>query len=174
MDKLEAVNMMRHGLGVPSANALDTGSNSLSGEAESFLDAKVKSILGERRWHNNTQYEVELPVPDVRIEVGDITGTFQFEELVTEGGSGATGTFRYIDTSAGTNYLYLVTVSGTFVGDANVVGGTSGAAALGASVTSIDAAKHAVNADWIRVAPSARQTHQFSRVGNFLYDPIPD
>jgi hypothetical protein len=173
MTKLEAVQLICAGLGVPAPSALSTGSGGIAGEAERFLDQKVKTIMGERWWHNNSEYEVELPVPDVRIEVGDITGSFTFEETITEGGSNATGTFRYLDTSTGTNFLYLVTTSGTFTGDANLVG-ENGGATVGATATAITAAKHAVPATWLRVIPAPRQTRPFARVGNFLFDPVPD
>lgn len=70
--KLEAVNEMLEAIGEPHVKALDTGGNSVVGEAELVLDREHSRIL-ERGWHANTDLERtyspnalgEIPLPDV-------------------------------------------------------------------------------------------------------------
>lgn len=175
MEKLAAVNLIRRGLGVPAASALDTGTLSMSGEAETFLDEKVVSIMGERPWHNISVYELELELPDSRFTVTGGSGTFTFGETVTQQTSGATGIFKYLITEGATTYMYLVSVSGTFTtGSLTLTGGTSGATKTGASYTAVTEARHAVSSDWTRVVPAPRQSVFFTREADYLYNPDPD
>lgn len=174
MEKLAAVNLIRNAIGVPSASALDTGSNNLAGEAETYLDNKLASVLMERWWFNASEYDVELELPDSRFEVTGGAGTFTFDEIVTQTTSGATGKFKYLLTVGATTYMYLVAVSGTFtVGSLTLTGGTSGATKTGASYTAITEARHAVPDSYLRVVPAPRQNPIFVKQGSYLYNPDP-
>lgn len=175
MEKLTAVNLVRRALGVPAASALDTGALSLQGEAEGILDSKLIEIMGERPWFNSCEYDVELELPDSRFVVTGGSGTFTFDETVTQTTSGATGKFKYLLTVGATTYMYLVSVSGTFTtGSLTLTGGTSGATKTGASYTAITEARHAVPDSYLRVVPSARQSVLFVKQGSYLYNPDPD
>lgn len=87
----------------------------------------------------------------VKHPISSISGTFTEGETITESTSSATGTLRRNDQGAGTPVLYIVPVSGTFVGGGKTLtGGTSGATATNGTIES----------------PSAVRFHVFRRLNS--------
>lgn len=169
MTTLQAVNELLAAIGEPPVTALDTGGVSEQAEAETWLDAERTKLL-MRGWNCNVDPEVELKVPNTRINVSGGSGTFTFGETVTESVSGATGTFKYIATGS-PDQMYLVRVTGTFTGGQTLTGGTSGATRTGGTYAAVTTAKHALDSNWKTVLPADREWQPFARRGDFLWDP---
>lgn len=168
MTKLEAVNEILEAVGEPPASALDTGGTSIEAEAEDTLD-KIDKRIQKVGWAVNEQNEVTLAFANRKLTVGAVTGTYQYDETVTEATTGATGKFKYLD---GTS-LYLQYVSGTFDGATRVLtGGTSGATCTDSAVATTTSSKIAINTAWLKV--TAHRTEPVTFVphwsSGFLYD----
>ena len=61
----------------------------------------------------------------IELDISNVSGTFQTDETVTGGTSGATGTI----VTVATDYLVIDVSSGTFQVGETITGGTSGATA---------------------------------------------
>lgn len=146
MDTLAAVNRILQGIGEPPVTALDTGGSSIEAEAEQFLDDAAASAQAED-WVYNRDEDVDLEAPDIKLGITGSTGTFVVGETVTQSGSGATGTFGYIESG----YMYVVAVSGTFAGSGTLTGGTSGATRTTTSTADVTESKIAFDSTWTLV-----------------------
>lgn len=171
LTELEAVNKMLEAIGESPVAALG-GSNVDATDAESILDRVTKEVCGEG-WHANRRHKgtdgIQLELPDNSIGHGTITGTFEFDETVTETTSGATGKFKYTESSV----MYLVQDEGSadFTGGETLTGGTSGATCTGTTQTDITSAKHALDDDWLQVDTIGESSEvDVSREGTFLFD----
>lgn len=172
MTTLEAVNEMLEWIEQPPVDELDTGGTSDEAEAERTLDRISKEIQMRsdgRGWYVNTE-ELSLGVPDTKIAVSGVTGTFSYGETVTQSGSGATGTFDHILSG----FMYLHSVSGTFVSGPNTLtGGTSAATATAGAYTAITESRIALNPDeLLTVLPSEEEGESLRIVprGEFFWD----
>lgn len=180
MTELEGVNIVLAGIGAPPSSALDSSGNSEVTEAEDYLDAETRlvQVRGGNGWwfHRVNEYEAELP--DSRFTVTGGSGTFTFDETVTQQTSGATGKFKYLYTSGGTTYMYVKSVSGTFTtGSLTLTGGTSGATKTGASYTAVTTARHAFpRSFWVYFEPSLSEPERpyIQPRGDYLYNADPD
>lgn len=173
MLKLDAVNICIRGLGDPAVTALDTGGTSDAGEAEAEIDRQLKIVLRGKGYGTaaNTREEVELTLPDTTVTASGGSGTFTYDETITQAGSGATGKFRY-ETGG---KVYVDTVSGTWNG--------SGALSnVGATVTrnvsataSITSAMHAVpETAFMFIRPARREWKRLGVYNGFLFDEDQD
>lgn len=166
MTPLEAVNKILRTIGEPKASALDTGGTSIEAEAEEFLDDANTEIQG-RGWMTNTTRDYELKLATVTIEVSGGSGSFLYDELVTESTSGATGYFKRIDSN---NEMHLVPESGTFTGGETLTGGVTGATRTGATAATLTESTMVVNPVWLKVDPAGSEWRTLVVRGDFIYD----
>lgn len=166
MTTLEAVNKILRALGEPKVSALDTGGASIEAEAEDFLDDASEEVQ-RRGWMTNTTRNYEMELPDVLIEVSGGSGSFLYDELVTESTSGATGVFKRIDAN---NVMHIVGKSGTFTGGQTLTGAVTGATRTGAGMEIVTENSYVVNPAWLKVAPAEKETRTIVVRGDYLYD----
>lgn len=168
MTTLEAVNEILAGLGQPPVTALETGTTSEAGEAETYLNNATRRIQ-RNGWSFNRQANVTLALPNRTVSCSGGSGTFTYGETITQATSTATGTFYYEESGK----VYLVDVSGTFDASNALTGGTSSATRATVTATdSITSAKHAVQSSVLMIRPSTREAAQFSRNSGFLFDTL--
>lgn len=166
--KLQAVNEILESVGEPPVTALETGTTTLAGIAETILDRESREVQAER-WHVNSEEEVAYPFPTTRINVTAVTGTFRVDETVTGGTSGVTGRFAYILSGQ----MFLHSASGNFTGGETLTGGTSGATAIYTAATqaTVTSSRIPLGSDILFVEPFStsafRDVHQR---GDFIYD----
>lgn len=174
MLKLDAVNICIRGLGDPAVTALDTGGTSDAGEAEAEIDRQLKIVLRGKGYGTaaNFREEVELTLPDTTVTASGGSGTFTYDETITQAVSGATGTFRY-ETGG---KVYVDTVSGTWNASGALTGGTSGATRATVTATaSITEAKHAVpETAFLFIRPARREWKRLGVYNGFLFDEDQD
>ena len=174
MLKLDAVNICIRALGDPAVTALDTGGASDAGEAESEIDRQLKIVLRGRGYGTaaNTREEVELTLPDTTVTASGGSGTFTYDETITQAVSGATGKFRY-ETGG---KVYVDTVSGTWNASGALTGGTSGATRATVTATAaITSAFHAVpETAFMFIRPARREWKRLGVYNGFLFDEDQD
>jgi len=173
MLKLDAVNICIRALGDPAVSALDTGGTSDAGEAESEIDRQLKIVLLGRGYGTaaNTREEIELTLPDTTLTTNTPSGTFTYDETITQAVSGATGKFRYEASSV----VYVDTVSGTWNGSGALTGGSSGATRNVSATAAITSAKHAVpETAFYFIRPARREWKKLGVYGGFLFDEDQD
>lgn len=173
MLKLDAVNICIRALGDPAVSALDTGGTSDAGEAESEIDRQLKIVLRGRGYGTaaNIREEVELTLPDTALTTNTSSGTFTYDETITQAVSGATGKFRYEASSV----VYVDTVSGTWNGSGALTGGSSGATRNVSATAAITSAKHAVpETAFYFIRPARREWKKLGVYGGFLFDEDQD
>lgn len=163
MTKLSAANEVGEAINAPHALALDTGGTSNIGRAEAFLDRSSTTVQAYG-WAFNTDKRVEVFAPLKNIAVSGGSGTFQWGEVVTETGSGATATFNRITS----NVMYLAPLTGTLTGGQTLTGATSGATKTGAALTTTTTAAIAANPAWLTFKPAADEYRELSVVGGFI------
>lgn len=166
MTTLEAVNKILRTIGEPKASALDTGGTSIEAEAEEYLD-DANADVQRRGWMTNTTRAYELELATKKIVVSGGSGTFLYDELVTETTSGATGWFKAIDSN---NEMHIVVESGTFAGSLTLTGGTSGATRTGGTLTTVTENLMFVNSVWLKIAPAKKETRTLVVRGDYIYD----
>ena len=165
MSILQGVNIMLEGLGVARATALDTGTTSLVGEAETILHDESQAVQAEE-WYTPAVELYEYKIPTVTIPISGGSGNFVFDETITETTSGATGQYKY---SGGS--IYIVPVTGTFTGGETLTGSTSGATRTGSTLATATTAKLYVSPVWTNVVPSPdREVLKVVKRGDQLYD----
>lgn len=164
MTTLQGVNKMLRALGSPRATALDTGGTSLVAEAEALLDQIYQEIQAEG-WTTNTTEKYEMKVPLIVIAASGGSGSFSYDEEVTESVSGAVGIFKYIGAS-----VHLVYKSGTFTGGQTLTGASSGATRTGGALVNATSNALYVNPAWVRVTRNQSEPLRIVKRGDQLYN----
>jgi hypothetical protein len=153
---------------------LDTGGTSDAGEAESEIDRQLKIVLLGRGYGTaaNTREEIELTLPDTTLTTNTPSGTFTYDETITQAVSGATGKFRY-ETGG---KVYVDTVSGTWNASGALTGGTSSATRNTVTATaSITSAFHAVpETAFYFIRPARREWKRLGVYNGYLFDEDQD
>jgi hypothetical protein len=151
---LEAINIMMRAAGEPPVTSQQPGQATPAGYADDILNRERMLLLEARDFGQVWEHDYTLEVPTVKIAVSGTTGTFTYDETVTESVSGATGKFRLLDTDPATDLLYLYGVSGTFTGGQTLTGGSSGATTTGSTYTAITEGPIGVDrVNWLDVIP---------------------
>ena len=166
MTKLDAVNEVLEAIGEQAALELDTGGTSDVSEAETHLDRATKKIL-RRGWASNRELNLTITRPTVKLGVSVSVGTFTLDQVVTQAGSGATGTFAYEEGG----FVYLRRTSGTFASTGNLSVSGGGVTRVVDSYAEASTSKIPVSEDWIAIMPAAGEPIAFVTRGGFLYDP---
>lgn len=176
MTDLEGVAIVLQAIGAPSPNALDTGGASEVADAEALLRQENKLIQnrGGNGWwfHRIERYEAELPT--IQLTVGGSTGTWVFDETVTQAVSGATGKFKYEITVGASKYVYVVPLTGTFNGANNITGATPTTRTVSAVATVTEARQAFPRSFWCYVERNAEERENPVPNGDYLYNPDPD
>lgn len=174
MLKLDAVNICIRALGDPDVTALDTGGTSDAGEAENEIDRQLKIVLRGKGYGTaaNVREEIELTLPDTTVTASGGSGTFTYDETITQAVSGATGKFRY-ETGG---KVYVDTVSGTWNASGALTGGTSSATRNTVTATaSITSAFHAVpETAFYFIRPARREWKRLGVYNGYLFDEDQD
>lgn len=162
MNKLAGVNILIEGLGDPDVASLGVGD---AGEAETFLDRETARVLRDG-WAPNIRERVELTLPDRAITTTGGTGSFVYDEVVTQATTLATGYFRYEEDGV----VYLKWISGIFDG-ANALSASVSTRPTTTAVATITSAKHAVpESYYLSVEMNAEEWRNLTVSGGFLYD----
>lgn len=166
---LEAVNRILRGCGEPPVTALDTGGTTDAAEAEVFLNEDNRYCQREG-YAPSIELGVTIYLPTVAITCSSGTGTFTYDDLVTQTGSGATGYFKY--ESGG--YVYLASVTGTFVGGNDPIhntGNTVNRTTVSAATTQTSGL-HAYPTSWLSAVPAAGEYQTFALNNGYFYDTV--
>ncbi len=164
MTTLQAINKILKGMGEPRVTAVDTGGSSLAANAERELDDVNQEIQNTGFFAGTTDaYEMEFANKSIVVSGG--SGTFIYDETVTESTSGATAKFKHIGAS-----MFLVPISGDLTGDETLTGGTSGATRTGAALTTLTTGFHYCSDVWVKVARNDSEPLRIAKRGIFLYD----
>ena len=151
MTNLEAVNEILAGIGEPPVSALGSAGTTEK-EAQNRLEEERKRVLAGG-YAVNTEEDITLSVPDVKVTLTGATsnGPFQYDEVITETTSGATGKFDSIHEQA----MYIRGSSGTFTGGKNLTGSTTLAYVEGVTYSSVTTAPIGVALEdvWLVVRP---------------------
>jgi len=166
MTTLRAVNQILRAVGIQPVAALDTGGYSDAAEAERYLDEAGEAVQSQG-WPENTEDNVSLNQSDIRIPIGAITGTYVNGETVTETGSAATGRLNYVVASS---YMYLETLTGTFLGSAVLTGGTSAATCTGSGADEVLSDNRFVGVDDAVIFAEGYGQKNYTLRGRRIYD----
>ena len=172
MTTLEAVNRILAAIGEPPVTALDTGGTTEQAEAETFLDRSRREVLSVG-WYCNTDRKYENDLPVTRLTVTAAATGFQWDETITESVTGATGRFRYAETSGATSYVYVIPVSGTFDGNSRTLtGGTTAYTRTDSAVATVTNAKQAYDTTRHLVVTPTWSVPSLSMRGGYLWDAM--
>ena len=167
MTKLTAVNRILQKGGEPPALALDTGGTSYEGEAESFLDAELRSALADG-YAVGQDLSIEVRPPTDKIAFTGTTGDIFTGDTVTESVSGAVGTVQAIDTSTG--YLYIYNAATTAFTGGQTLTTNGGATRTGGVRTAMTATRIIVPDNWLECVSAHDEVFVLSKRNGYLYN----